>query len=175
VIYLILIINVVNSNHMLRGKRVKTVVLGLGNTLMGDDAAGILALQALADRWHQREDIDFVDGGTLSFTLADTIQDADQLIVIDAAQLNEPAGAVRVFQNSEMDAFVSTGQCGSVHEVSLAELMDIARLTESVPGKRALVGIQPEFLGVSPEPTPPVHAAISLAVEKADAILREWH
>ena len=142
---------------------------------MGDDAAGILALQSLADRWQDADTIEFVDGGTLSFTLADTIQEADRLIVIDAAQLNEPAGSVRVFHDSDMDAFVSTGQCGSVHEVSLAELMDIARLTERVPGKRALVGIQPEFLGVSQEPSAPVSNAIPVAVDRADEILKGWH
>ncbi len=143
---------------------------------MGDDAAGILALQALADLWQESDQpVDFIDGGTLSFTLADTIQEADRLIVIDAAQLNEQAGSVRVFKDADMDEFVSTGKCGSVHEVSLSELMDIARLTENVPAQRALVGIQPEFLGVSPEPTEPVSQAIRIAADKAHEILKEWH
>lgn len=154
----------------------KTVVLGLGNTLMGDDAAGILTLHALASHWDQtRNPVEFVDGGTLSFTLAEIIQEADRLIVIDAAQLNEQPGSVQVFHDTDMDIFVSTGQCGSVHEVSLSELMDIARLTDSVPAQRALVGIQPGFLGVAHEPTEAVSKAISIAVDRADEILKRWH
>jgi len=113
----------------------KTLVLGLGNTLLGDDGAGIYAIRQLEQAWPDNdENIDFVDGGTLSFTLTELIQDADQLIVIDAAQLGDKPGTVRVFEDAEMDHFVSTGKFASVHEVSLAELMDIVGGAEALKG-----------------------------------------
>ena len=60
----------------------KTVVLGLGNTLLGDDGVGIYALNELQSNWqdHVNQDsIEFVDGGTLSFTLTETLYGADNL------------------------------------------------------------------------------------------------
>ena len=39
--------------------------------------------------------VTFLDGGTLSFTLAEPIAEHDSLIVVDAARFGEPAGTVR--------------------------------------------------------------------------------
>lgn len=45
-----------------------------------------------------QDDVELLDGGTLSFTLAGPIQDADALIVVDAAQLKSAPGTLQVFQ-----------------------------------------------------------------------------
>jgi hydrogenase maturation protease len=154
----------------------KTLVLGLGNTLLGDDGAGIYAIRQLEQKWPANDDeVEFVDGGTLSFTLTELIQDADQLIVIDAAQLNDKPGAVRVFEDQEMDHFVSNGKFASVHEVSLAELMDIARLTERLPERRALIGIQPQMVDWADKPTPEISAGIDIACNETQSLLEAWH
>jgi hydrogenase maturation protease len=153
----------------------KTLVLGLGNTLLGDDGAGVHALKKLEQGW-SRDDrsVEFIDGGTLSFTLAGLIQDADHLIVIDAAQLNVSPGDVRVFEGREMDSYINSGKCSSVHEVSLSELMDIALLTGSLPRRRALVGIQPRLLDWAERTTVEVETGIELACEKTKQLLEAW-
>lgn len=74
-----------------------------------------------------------------------------------------------------MDDFVVNGKCSSVHEVSLSELMDMVRLTDGLPGKRVLIGIQPESFDWSEQPTPQVDAGIDLAAEKVTSLLRSWH
>lgn len=153
----------------------KTVVLGLGNTLMGDDGAGIHAVARLQASWRGIGDVDFVDGGTLSFTLTDILAAADRLIVIDAAQLGAEPGAVQVFENENMDIFVRTGKCSSVHEVSLAEILDMVRLTDDLPAQRALVGIQPEKLDWDENLSPPIESAIPYACGHATSLLEQWH
>ena len=112
--------------------RRKTLILGIGNTLLRDEGAGIHAIRMLAERVAGRDDIELMDGGTLSFTLAGAIGDAAQLIVIDAAQLDGEPGSTRVFEGEQMDAFVGSNRKHSVHEVSLIDLMAIARLADQL-------------------------------------------
>ena len=154
----------------------KTLVLGIGNTLLGDEGAGVYAVRALAAGQEvlQDQDIEFLDGGTLSFTLAAPIEEADQLIVIDAAQLRADAGTVRVFEGAEMDAFLGADRKRSVHEVGLIDLMSIARLTDSLPARRALIGIQPQYVDWAEQPTAAVAAAIPKACEEAVSLIRRW-
>ncbi|MCG6886636.1 MAG: HyaD/HybD family hydrogenase maturation endopeptidase [Proteobacteria bacterium] len=157
----------------------KTIVLGLGNTLLGDDGVGIHTLRRAAEDWqavddHADKDVSFVDGGTLSFTLTEIFHEADNLIVIDAAQLDSEPGTVRVFEDEVMDTFVGRGKYSSVHEVSLAELFDMARLIDTLPVKRALVGIQPQDVDWAEQPTPAVNAAIPLACQHVRSLLEAW-
>ena len=155
----------------------KTVVLGLGNTLLGDDGVGIYALHSLRDSWQDKhqDSIDFVDGGTLSFTLTETLYGADNLIVIDAAQLNSTPGEVKVFTDDDMDSFVRTSNCSSVHEVSLSELLDMARLLDTLPTRRALIGVQPETVDWADQPTDIVKRAIPIMCQEAHSLLEAWH
>ena len=62
----------------------KTLVLAIGNTLLTDEGVGIHALQALQEQHPEPAGVTYMDGGTLSFTLAGAVEDADNLIVLDA-------------------------------------------------------------------------------------------
>jgi len=153
----------------------KTVVLGLGNTLLGDDGVGIHTVERLRSLWKGDGSVAFVDGGTLSFTLTQLLADADNLIVIDAAQLSARPGTVSVFEDENMDLFVRSGKCSSVHEVSLAELLDMVRLTDDLPQHRALVGIQPDKVDWDEKLTLEIENAIPFACECASSLLEQWH
>src|SRR3990172_6228397 len=100
----------------------RTVVLGIGNTLLGDEGAGVHALRALEARAVDLPDVEYLDGGTLSFTLAAAIEEADRLIVLDAAQLNAVPGTVQLFEDDAMDRFLGSRRKASVHEVGLIDL-----------------------------------------------------
>jgi len=152
----------------------KTLVLGLGNTLLGDEGAGVHAIRYLAEPSRALPDVDYLDGGTLSFTLAGAIEDADHLIVIDAAELHAAPGTVQVFEGAAMDEFLGRNRKASVHEVSLMDLLAIARLTDSLPARRALIGIQPQYLDWADAPTPAVAEAIPAAGDAALRLLRDW-
>lgn len=151
-----------------------TLVLGIGNVLLRDEGAGVHAVRQLASRLPPREDITLVDGGTLSFFLADAIENASQLIVIDAAQLNAEPGATRIFLGAEMDAFVGGNRRCSVHEVCLIDLMAIALLTDKLPEKRALIGIQPHQIDWGETPSSPVVAAIHQACNQTLQLIETW-
>jgi hydrogenase maturation protease len=152
----------------------ETLILGIGNTLLTDEGAGIHALNMLQEDYFDYAHLTFLDGGTLSFTLAAWIEDCDNLIVFDATQLGQPAGTVRSFVGEKMDEFLGTSK-RSAHEVGLLDLMDIARITEHLPQKRALIGIQPEQMGWGMQPTPVVQKALSLAVDTSKELIEKWH
>ncbi len=152
----------------------KTLILGLGNTLLADEGIGIHALNALRLQPSDFTDIEYLDGGTLSFTLAGPIEDADQLIVIDAAQLHATPGTVQVFVGEDMDSYLGSNNKRSVHEVGLIDLMVIAHLTDRLPKRRALIGIQPEIVDWGDSPTAPVAAAIPKVCDLARDLIRSW-
>jgi hydrogenase maturation protease len=118
-------------------------------------------------------DVTYIDAGTLSFTLASDIADADHLIVFDAAQIGTAPGGIKVLQDEEVDEFLKSGKC-SVHEVGFADLMDIARLEGYMPERYALIGIQPETLGWGEAPSEPVRRALPRAAANAAALVQRW-
>lgn len=151
----------------------KTLLLGLGNVLLTDEAAGPTVVGRLAKAHDGTESIEFLDGGTLSFTLAAPIGECDQLVVVDAAIMGDPPGTVRVFEGEAMDRQLAR-HATSVHEVSLSDLMDMARLTDSLPERRALVGIEPGLVDWGDSLTPAVEAAVPEAMEQVRALLARW-
>ena len=151
------------------------LVLGIGNTLLSDEGVGIHIVQALLSPSNRpREGVDYVDGGTLSFTLAVPIQSADALVVIDAAQLNAAPGEIQVFVGNEMDRFLNTNRKSSVHEVGLTDLRAIAILAGHWPEKRAMVAIQPQKLDWGEYPTVAVAAAIPKACVEVNLLIDGW-
>ena len=65
----------------------KTLVLGIGNTLLTDEGIGIHVLQALEPELANWPDVTLLDGGTLSFTLAGPIEETDALIVVEDGEV----------------------------------------------------------------------------------------
>ncbi|AOV16565.1 peptidase M52 [Acidihalobacter aeolianus] len=152
----------------------RVLVLGLGNTLLGDEGIGVYAARELERTCSTLPHVDCLDGGTLSFTLAGPIADCDRLIVIDAAELHASPGSVCVFENEAMDRYVGAGGKRSVHEVSLADLLSMACLTDELPAHRALIGIQPECVDWADVATAAGQRGIAEACALAQALIARW-
>lgn len=151
-----------------------TLILGLGNTLLGDEGVGVKTVSYLKNTQPVLQTVEMLDGGTLSFILAGPIEDADNLIVIDAAQLNSAPGTVHMFEGQEMDQFVMRNKHNSVHEVSLSDLLVIAHLSGQLPQRRALIGIQPERIDWSDTLSDSVAQAVPVASDLVHEILMRW-
>ncbi len=123
-----------------------TLVLGIGNTLLSDEGCGIHMLDYMRREHPELTSIDYLDGGTLSFTLAPYIEAVDNLIVVDAAELNAPPGTVSVFTGQDMDRFAGKTK-RSVHEVSLGDLLAIAHLIGALPIMIIYLVLQDQIVG----------------------------
>ena len=150
-----------------------TLILGIGNSLLADEGVGIRMLAYLDRHFPGLPGVTCLDGGTLSFTLAPWIEEADSLIVIDAAELKAAPGTVEVFAGPEMDRF-SCKTKRSVHEVSLGDLLAIAHLTGALPENRILVAIQPQAVDWGTSLSNPVKRALPVAADLIIRQLDEW-
>ncbi len=147
-------------------------VVGIGNSLLTDDGAGIHTLERFAEG-NTNDDVFCLDGGTVGLALLDRLSDLDGLVALDAMKLGLRPGTVTVLEGEAMDAHL-LNQHGSVHEVGLSDLMDALRLRGDLPEKRALIGIEPEDMDWGTEPTTVVTAALPEAAECAHELVRNW-
>lgn len=149
------------------------LVLGMGNTLLGDDGVGIKIVSRLRDQ-PAFASAHFVDGGTMSFSLLGLVENAAAMLVIDAAELGESPGTVRIFKDDAMDRFLASSRRRSVHEVGLCDLQDMARLLGCLPDHRTLLCVQPGTIAWGEALSPPVAASFEAAVAQGAAVLRDW-
>lgn len=153
--------------------RAKSIaVVGIGNSLLTDDGAGIHTLERFAEG-NTNDDVFCLDGGTVGLALLDRLSGLDGFVALDAMKLGKPPGAITVLQGADMDAHLRN-QHGSVHEVGLSDLMDAMRLRDDLPEKRALIGIEPANMDWGTQPTATVAAALPEAAECAHQLLRDW-
>jgi hydrogenase maturation protease len=131
-------------------------------------------LQALEPELGHSPDVTLLDGGTLSFTLAGPIEEADALIVVDAANIKNKPGEWALLEGEDMDAFLLGNRKASVHEVGLTDLRTIAILAGHWPEKRALLAIRPQTIDWGEQPTPAVAAAIPPVCAAIVEQIREW-
>ena len=150
-----------------------TLVLGIGNTLLSDEGTGVSMLDYLREHFPDLPGVEYLDGGTLSFTLAAWIEEAANLVVVDAAELQAVPGTVQVFRGEAMDRFAGRTK-RSVHEVSLGDLLSIAHLTGTLPVNRALIAIQPAILEWGSSLSDPVANALPAAAQQVVDLIMEW-
>ena len=146
--------------------------MGIGNSLLTDDGAGIHTLERFAET-NTNDDVFCLDGGTVGLALLDRLSDLDGLVALDAMKLGHRPGTVTVLEGEAMDAYLRN-QHGSVHEVGLSDLMDALRLRGDLPEKRALIGIEPEDMDWGTEPTAVVAAALPEAADRANNLVQDW-
>jgi len=147
--------------------------MGVGNTLLKDDGIGIHVTAALKASQEHRVDCKIIDGGTIGLSLLPEIEDADAVIIVDASEIGEPPGAIRIFRNTEIDQQLS-GKKRTVHEVALADLFSAAAIRGQCPAERALIAIQPASTDWGLKPTPEVEAAIPRACAAINNITGRW-
>jgi len=151
----------------------RALVLGFGNVLLSDDGAGVRLVERLRSELGA-DAADFVDGGTLSFSLLPYVEAAHSMLVIDAADLDGETGTIGLFEGAAMDEFLKISRRRTVHEVGLIDLLDMARLLGCLPDQRALLCIQPGRIDWCETLSGPVAEMMPEASRRARATLARW-
>ena len=117
---------------------VRVAVLGIGNELHGDDAAGILAARALLAALPVSEHVLVIEAGPAPENTTGALRRfrPDVVLLIDAAQMGESAGTVRWLAWQD-----TSGISASTHTLPLHMLAWY--LHEELGCEIALIGIQP--------------------------------
>lgn len=101
--------------------QLKTLVLGLGNVLMGDEGIGVYVVRELEKRTLPAG-VECLDGGTGGFTLLEPLQDADRILIVDAANDGNPAGTVSRTTPRFARDYPPTL---TAHDVGMKDLLDV--------------------------------------------------
>jgi len=100
--------------------RVKTLVMGLGNVIMGDEGVGVHVVRAV-EKHTLPAGVECLDGGTGGFILLEPMQNADRVILIDAAADGNPIGTVtRTTPRFSNDYPVTL----TAHDIGIKDLLD---------------------------------------------------
>jgi len=148
-------------------QRPRTLVLGIGNLLMGDEGVGVLAARALAGA-ELGDDVTVLDGGTGGFHLLSCFDGIDRLILVDAAADGAPAGTVRSLQPRFLSEFP---RALSAHEIGLRDLLETATLLGDLPPTELVTVSVEEPFEVGAELSPPVAAAVPVVVRRVRELL----
>jgi hydrogenase maturation protease len=141
-----------------------TLILGLGNIIMGDEGFGVQVAKRLAER-PLPDGIRVETGGVGGFDLLATLEGAARVIVVDVMMAETAPGEVLFFK-SESGPAEPGKHIISFHQVGVPELVQMWRLLGHETEVCFLV-TRPERLEWGAGLSEPVEAA----VEKAVAVL----
>ena len=119
----------------------KTLVLGIGNVLLGDEGVGVHVVKEL-EKHEMPSHVTLLDGGTGGFHLLNWLQEYEKIILIDATLDGNPPGTVRVLHPRFSNEFPRTL---SSHDIGLKDLIESASLLGELPEITLItVSVDPE-------------------------------
>lgn len=146
----------------------RTLVVGLGNPLMADDGLGLAALERLREEWEVPADVTLVDGGTWGMKLLPLIEEAEELLLLDAVRAARSPGTVIRLEREELPRYFSLKI--SPHQIDLREVLAVAELRGRLPTRIAVIGVEPEVVemrhGLSPSVETRVDEVVRAAVDR---------
>ena len=136
----------------------RIVVLGIGNTILSDEGAGVRAAEAFEANYDFPDNVEVIDGGTSGMELLGPLSDTDLLIILDAIKANRPPGTVVKLAGSEVPVFFRAKL--SPHQISICDVLAGLEFSGDPPGDMVLIGVEPLSLELGLELTPVVAARI---------------
>jgi hydrogenase 3 maturation protease len=149
------------------GRSPRVAILGVGNPMRSDDAAGILAARNLSQREWGIDRILIVEAGQAPENSTGTLRRfrPDVVLIIDAADMREAPGTIRWIPEESID-----GMSASTHSLPLSMLTRYLKLELNCTV--TILGIQAVSNEVGEEVSPKVSAAINEIVAEMARLLR---
>ena len=149
------------------GKPLKTVVLGLGNILLGDEGVGVHVVEEL-QRSGGLPGVELVDGGTAGFSLLPYFDGAGLVVIVDAAADGAPPGTVTLTRPAFSAAIPPVLM---PHDVGLKTILDALALGDERPEIALLTISVAAADRASLELSPPVAEAVFEAADRVRRLL----
>jgi len=147
-------------------------LLGIGNILMNDDAAGVLVIQALSEKFNFPEELTLLDGGTLGLDILPYLEGIDRLLVVDAVETGDPPGTLIRMTGDDIPLALATKV--SPHQMGLKDLLLVADLQGYAPREMVLWGVQPGSIEMDIELSPEVAQSMGALQERVLEELENW-
>ncbi len=121
----------------------KSVIVGLGNPILSDDAVGIVVARRVYESLNPDAGVDFIEAGVGGFELVEMLYGYDKAIIVDAMQTDHasPGEFFLVDLSTATPPEIPT----MIHHVGLIEGLELARrLNMRVPRTVRVYGIEVE-------------------------------
>ncbi len=154
------------TNHLAKNNSLpKLAIVGIGNELNGDDAAGVLIVKNLKSKLPSSDKILLIEGSIAPENYTGAIRNfrPDWIWVFDAAQMENKPGEVELI---DLDIVESAGS--NTHR--LPPTLFLSYLQMEINFQSFLFGINP----VSVEPFSDVSEPIKIAIEKTTRFFLQW-
>jgi len=149
----------------------KTLVLGMGNTILSDDGVGIKVAHEVANRLNSPQ-VTVLETSAVGLSLLDSIVGYDKVIIIDAIQ-TEKGEAGQIYRMSTAD-FSLTKHFSSPHQINLATALELGKMLNlAMPEEITVFAVEAkDITSFGEECTPEVEKAIPEVVKMVLAELK---
>ena len=144
----------------------RTVIFGIGNTLMADDGAGVRVLGLLTD---VPDNVELVEMATGGMTLLHNFEGVDRAIIIDAVDFGGKPGEVRIFKPEDVSSIKTVGY--SLHDLDILKVLDLAKRMGTLPKEVFIAAIQPGSLEMGEGLSPEVEGALGELARRIRSLL----
>jgi hydrogenase maturation protease len=141
----------------------KTMILGLGNPIFGDDGVGLRVIDELKQQIHDK-DITIEGAELAGLDMLETLSGYDRVIIIDAIQTGGRVGEIYQLTPDDLKSTVHTG---TPHDVNFSTALEFGERTGvKLPSKIDIVAIEiAPNVAFSEELTPEIEKAVPEVVK----------
>lgn len=152
---------------MAEGQPGRSLILGLGNDLLGDDGVGFVVARQAA--LHVPPTCDVVESGEAGLALLELLADYDQAVILDSIQTGAEPGTIHKLGRDDFAKIVAP----SAHYAGLPEVFDLGeRIGVKLPSRLTVLAVEVEDpFSFSESLTPKVEAAVPEAVRQTLEVL----
>ena len=152
----------------------RAVVLGVGNIILSDEAAGVRAVEALERGWLLPQNVMAIDGGTSGMEMIEDLSDVDLLIVLDVIKTGAAPGTVVKISGDEIPVFFRNKL--SPHQIAVPDVLASLELLDAMPREIMVLGVEFISLELGLEMTPTIAEKVPvLAAMAADELARRGY
>lgn len=149
-------------------------IIGIGQSLRGDDAAGLAAVQLWQQRYqanNERINLQVEFAELPGIGLLNLLEGNSITILVDAVHSNAKAGTIHLLSDDQLEAF-SNG-AGSAHGWGVAETLSLGHklISSSMPKKLILIGIEAGNLLLGESLSPEVESALPEAADLIEQLV----
>ena len=138
-------------------------IIGLGQSLRGDDAAGLAAVRLWQERYQEdieRPNLQVELAELPGIGLLSLLEGAGMAILVDAVRSGADAGTIHILSKEHLDAFPN--EAGSAHGWGVAETLALGEkiIPSTIPEKIIVIGIEGVDFSIGKPLSPQVELAL---------------
>lgn len=141
----------------------KTLVLGIGNLLLGDEGMGVHAAHALMAT-ECPEGVTVLEVGTAILDALPALETADRVIILDAIKADGKPGSI---YRIPLNGCQQKTSIASMHGFDIFSVMALTMRKEKLDG--VVLGVEPFYMGWSMELSPQVKGVLPALLDVVKA------